>query len=194
MAPWPASTHSPVAGFSSAAVLLDASGAQFSREEIPDDHAIDTKRREPQRSHMVQHAIQLPRDKRTDDDHREIGSPSLSEQETSPLCKRESGVHKGANTQCLQQLILNREDLRQEPMNRAILRVYVDHMEPLLDDKQMILIQQEQPAGSKCSQQQSLNQVIRSEQRENQWGGPPHSEMFCLWQTPTPFPLPTLAP
>jgi hypothetical protein len=65
-------------------------------------------------------------------------------------------------------------------MNSAIFRVYVDHMEPLLDDKQMILIQQEQPAGSKCNEQQSLSQVIQSEQLENQWGGPSHHAMFQI--------------
>ena len=89
------------------------------------------------------------------------------------MYKRESRIHKGANTQGLQQLIINRKDIREEQMNRAILRVHVDHMEPLLEDKQMILIQEEQPAGSKCNQQQSLNQVIQGEQLENQWGGPP---------------------
>ena len=117
------------------------SDAEFSREEIPDDHAIGTERRETQGRHLIQQAIQLPRDKRTDDSHRKIGTSSLSEQETSLLYKRESGIHKGANTQCLQQLIVNREDLREESMNRAILRGQMDHMEPPLDDKQMILIQ-----------------------------------------------------
>ena len=111
----------------------------------------------------------------------------MSDQETSPLYKRESGTHKGANTQYLQPLIRNRQDFRQEPMNRVILRVQVDYLEPLFDDKQMILIHQEQPAGSNCNQQQSLNQVVHSEQPENLWGRPSHLNVFCLRQTPTSF-------
>jgi hypothetical protein len=51
-------------------------------------------------------------------------------------------------------------------------------MEPLVNDTQTIMIQQEQSAGPNCNQQQSLNQVIEREQLENQWGGLSHGAMI----------------
>lgn len=59
-------------------------------------------------------------------------------------------------------------------------RVWHDHTEPLLDDKQLILIHENHSADSYCNQQQSLNQVIDSEQLKNQRRRTPHDTLVVI--------------
>ena len=83
------------------------------------------------------------------------------------MYQREGSVNKGANTQRLKLMIVDRKRPCQEAMNMAILRVQVDKMKPLLHDQLMILVHQDHAAESEGSQEKPLQQVIRSKQFEN---------------------------
>ncbi len=129
-----------------------SSNVQFSRDEVPNDQAIDTKGRDPQRGYMLHNGRKLQGEKGSDPSDREIGGPALTVQETCSLYQGDSCVHKGANTQCLKLVILDRKDLRQERVHIAILRIQVDDMEPVLHDQHMIVVQQDHAAESESGQ------------------------------------------
>src|SRR5215472_2068315 len=105
---------------------------------------------------MVHHCIELQWEKGSDRTYRQIGGPPPTVQETSSLYQRDSSVNKGAKTQGLKLMIVDRKGLCQEPMNMPTLRVQVDKMEPLLHDQHMILVHQDHAAESEGSQYKPL--------------------------------------
>src|SRR5712692_2887965 len=147
---------------------MGAGGAPAAQEddEIPHDGEVDGDDDQSRQGHVSRKLAELERDERARDDDGEVFGPALSKQQPDAFRQQQGGIAERAEADGFQLAVINREEPRQHTIGIAIVRVYVDVLEPPGDHVGHILVQHVQGSDTDRQQQEALGQLEAADDPE----------------------------